>query len=57
MPACANHLASLGIVSPTELAAMVFYNPLKLIGVRPEQVRIGKKGPSIKSRHCGVAED
>lgn len=36
---CANHLASLDLVTGRELVAMVFDNPLNLIGVRPEQIR------------------
>ncbi len=35
---CANHLASLGIVSPGELIRMCFYNPLRLIGISPSRV-------------------
>jgi N-acetylglucosamine-6-phosphate deacetylase len=38
MAKCMNHLASLNIVSPEELAAMGFYNPLRLIGLGPEDV-------------------
>lgn len=37
--ACANHLASLGLVNPDALIRMLFYNPLRLLGVRPNQVR------------------
>jgi len=36
---CANHLAALGLVSPHALIRMLFYNPLRLIGVRPNQVQ------------------
>lgn len=36
---CANHVASLDIVTARELIAMVFDNPLKLIGVEPGRVR------------------
>jgi N-acetylglucosamine-6-phosphate deacetylase len=36
---CANHLATLGLVSPHSLIRMLFYNPLRLIGIRPNQVR------------------
>jgi len=36
---CANHLASLSLVSPNALIRMLFYNPLRLIGIRPNQVR------------------
>ena len=38
MAECMNYLASLNIVSPEELAAMGFYNPLRLIGLSPEDV-------------------
>jgi len=38
MLACMNHLASLGLLSPEELMAVGFYNPLKLIGVDATQV-------------------
>jgi N-acetylglucosamine-6-phosphate deacetylase len=38
---CMNWLASLRLVSPTELAAMSFYNPLRLIGLDPEDVTLG----------------
>ena len=36
---CANHLASLGLVVPNALIRMLFYNPLRLLGLRPNQVR------------------
>jgi len=36
---CASHLASLNLVSPEEIATMVWDNPLKLIGVSPDQIR------------------
>ena len=35
---CMNHLGSLNLVGFDELMAMGFYNPLKLIGLRPEDV-------------------
>jgi len=35
---CMNHLASLGIVEDDELVMMGFDNPLKLIGLSPEDV-------------------
>jgi len=35
---CMNHLASLGIVGDEELLTMGFHNPLKLIGLGPEDV-------------------
>lgn len=35
---CANHLASLGLVGLSELGAMFFYNPLRLIGMSPKQI-------------------
>ena len=38
MIGCMNYLARLNIVSPLELAAMGFQNPLKLIGLKPEDV-------------------
>ncbi len=37
--ACANHLASLRLVSTRELVAMVFDNPLRLIGVDSSRIR------------------
>jgi len=36
---CVRHLASLGLVSPEEIAMMMWDNPLKLIGVSPDQVQ------------------
>ena len=36
---CANHIASLDLVTTRELIAMVFDNPLRLIGVEPDRVR------------------
>jgi len=36
--ACANYLASLDLVTTRELVAMVFDNPLKLIGISPGQL-------------------
>lgn len=36
---CANHLAALDLVTTRELVAMLFDNPLKLIGIRPRQIR------------------
>jgi len=39
MRTCVRHLASLDFVSPEEIGMMVWDNPLKLIGVSPEQVR------------------
>ncbi|UCD52425.1 MAG: amidohydrolase family protein [Phycisphaerales bacterium] len=36
---CANHMASLDLVTARELIAMVFDNPLRLIDVEPGQVR------------------
>ncbi len=38
MAECMNHLAGLDLVSPGELADMGFYNPLRLIGLGPEDV-------------------
>lgn len=35
---CMNYLASLKLVSITELIAMGFYNPLRLVGIKPEDV-------------------
>ena len=40
---CANHLASLGIVSPGELIRMCFYNPLRLIGISPSRIPLGER--------------
>lgn len=39
MTGCMNYLASLGIVSVDELVVMGFHNPLKLIGLGPEDVK------------------
>lgn len=39
---CMNHLASLDLVSIDELVAMGFTNPLKLIGLEPDDVRRGR---------------
>jgi N-acetylglucosamine-6-phosphate deacetylase len=36
---CANHLAALDLVKPNALIRMLFYNPLRLLGIRPNQVR------------------
>ena len=36
--ACANHLASLGLAGFTELVAMCFFNPLRLLGITPNKV-------------------
>jgi N-acetylglucosamine-6-phosphate deacetylase len=35
---CMNYLASLNLASLDELIAMGFYNPLKLVGLKPEDV-------------------
>jgi N-acetylglucosamine-6-phosphate deacetylase len=40
--ACANYLAGLGLVGLNELGQMFFYNPLRLIGISPKQVRAEK---------------
>jgi N-acetylglucosamine-6-phosphate deacetylase len=40
---CANHLASLGLVGLSELGAMFFYNPLRLIGVPPKQIAASER--------------
>jgi len=42
---CVNHLASLDLVAPEELLRMAWDNPLRLIGVAPEQVQ---SGPEIQ---------
>ena len=36
--ACANHLVSLGLAGVNELVTMFFYNPLRLLGILPNQV-------------------
>jgi len=41
--ACANHLAGLGLAGLNELGRMFFYNPLYLIGISPQQVRVEKR--------------
>ncbi len=48
--ACANHLAGLGLVGLNELGQMFFYNPLRLIGVSPKQVRTEKVLFNAKER-------
>jgi N-acetylglucosamine-6-phosphate deacetylase len=50
MLACANHLASLDLVTTRELVAMVFDNPLKLIGISPGQIR-KKSGVLYDEQH------
>ncbi len=35
---CMNHLASLGFLSPDELLAVGFHNPLRLVGIPPDSV-------------------
>jgi N-acetylglucosamine-6-phosphate deacetylase len=40
---CMNFLASLKLVNPTELIAMAFYNPLKIIGLTPQKIFHGRK--------------
>lgn len=42
---CMNHLASLGCLSPEELVAVGYRNPLRLIGVRPRPAPAG--GPRV----------
>jgi N-acetylglucosamine-6-phosphate deacetylase len=41
--ACANHLVRLGLAGLNELGQMFFYNPLRLIGISPKQVRAEKR--------------
>ena len=41
--ACANHLAHLGLAGLNELSQMCFYNPLRLIGISPKQIRAQKR--------------
>jgi len=36
---CANHMASLDLITTRELITMVFNNPLRLIGVEPGRIR------------------
>ena len=40
---CANHLARLGLAGLSELGQMFFYNPLRLIGISPKQIRPQKR--------------
>jgi N-acetylglucosamine-6-phosphate deacetylase len=40
---CANHLARLGLAGFNELSQMFFYNPLRLIGISPKEVRVQQK--------------
>ena len=39
MMQCMNHLASLGLLTPEELLAVGFHNPLGLIGLAPDAIR------------------
>jgi N-acetylglucosamine-6-phosphate deacetylase len=41
--ACANHLVGLGLAGLNELGQVFFYNPLRLIGISPKQVRVEKR--------------
>jgi N-acetylglucosamine-6-phosphate deacetylase len=41
--ACANHVAGLGLAGLNELSQMCFYNPLRLIGISPQQIRAEKR--------------
>ncbi|MCX5644683.1 MAG: amidohydrolase family protein [Phycisphaerae bacterium] len=41
--ACANHVVGLGLAGLNELGQMFFYNPLRLIGVSPKQIRAEKR--------------
>jgi N-acetylglucosamine-6-phosphate deacetylase len=41
--ACANHLTRLGLAGLNELGQMCFYNPLRLIGISPKQIRAQKR--------------
>jgi N-acetylglucosamine-6-phosphate deacetylase len=41
--ACANHLAGLGFAGLNELSQMFFYNPLRLLGISPKQIRAEKR--------------
>ncbi|MBN1509802.1 MAG: amidohydrolase family protein [Sedimentisphaerales bacterium] len=36
--ACANHLVSLGLAGFSELVTMLFYNPLRLVGILPNRL-------------------
>jgi N-acetylglucosamine-6-phosphate deacetylase len=40
---CANHLAGLGLAGLNELGQMFFYNPLRLTGISPKQIRVEKR--------------
>ncbi len=53
--ACANHLARLGLAGLNELSQMFFYNPLRLIGISPKQVRTEKILFNAKE-HCVLVE-
>ncbi len=37
---CMNYLASLGLLTPDELVAVGYYNPLKLIGIEADEVAV-----------------
>ena len=41
--ACANHVVGLGLAGLNELGQMFFYNPLRLIGIPPKQIRVQKR--------------
>jgi N-acetylglucosamine-6-phosphate deacetylase len=41
---CANYLAKLGLPTPEEIAEAAFYHPLRLIGLTPNDVPVGKTG-------------
>ncbi len=47
---CMNHLASLDLVSPDELIAMGFHNPLRLIGLGPKDVA-GERNLRFDAEH------
>lgn len=49
--ACVNHLASLDIVTPEEIAAMAFDNPLRLIDAPPDEIAPGHEVHFDPERH------
>ncbi|OHB79943.1 MAG: hypothetical protein A2Z25_07665 [Planctomycetes bacterium RBG_16_55_9] len=56
---CMNHLASLDLVGANELVAMGFHNPLKLIGLGPDDVGRGREiyfDEKNKAFHLGEQE-
>ena len=45
---CMNHLASLNILDQEELMQVAFYNPLKLIGMSPQELAPAGAAPLVR---------